>query len=93
MAIAEEVRGNGITVVTLCPGPTQTGPVESDTRSSFPGGAQPAEEVVEEALRQIDQQGGLVVPRLVNKAMALSRLMPLRLSAKIVARMLRSGAG
>jgi len=91
MALAEEVRAHGITVVTLCPGPTRTeSRREEDSPSKFPGGLQPAEEVVDEALRQIDRHGGLVVPRLINKAMAFSnRLMPLQLSAKTVARAMR----
>lgn len=91
MALAEEVRPHGITVVTLCPGPTRTeSQTGEDSRSGFPGGLQPAEEVVEEALRQIDRQSGLVVPRLINKVMAFSnRLMPLQLSAKAVARVTR----
>jgi short-subunit dehydrogenase len=91
MALAEEVRPHGVSVVTLCPGPTRTEPeTAEDSQSGFPGGSQPAEELVEEALRQIEQKGGLLVPRLINKAMAFSnRLMPLHLSAKVVARMTR----
>ena len=91
MALAEEVRAHGITVVTLCPGPTRTKTsTEDDSRSRFPGGLQPAKDLVEEALRQIDRQGGLVVPRVINKLMAFSnRLMPLQVSAKIVARATR----
>jgi uncharacterized protein len=91
MALAEEVRSHGIAVVTLCPGPTRT---ESHSKkpstSKFPGGLQPAEEVVHEALLQMDRGGGLVVPRLINKAMVFSnRLMPLHLSARTVARATR----
>jgi short-subunit dehydrogenase len=89
IALAEEVRSDGITVVTLCPGPTRTSS-DPEKQSRFPGGLQPAEEVVEEALRQMDLKGGLVVPRIVNKVMALSnRLMPLHVSARIVARAMR----
>ena len=91
MALAEEVRPHGIRVVTLCPGPTRTERhAEESSRSRIPGGLQPAEEVVDEALRQLDREGGLVVPRLLNRAMAFSnRLMPLQLSAAIVARLTR----
>lgn len=91
MALAEEVRGLGIRVVTLCPGPTRTDSHATDrTRSKFPGGLQPAEEVVEEALAQLARGGGLVVPRFINKAMAFSnRLLPLHLSARTVARATR----
>jgi len=76
MALAEEVRSHGITVVTLCPGRTRT-PLES-------------ERVVAEALRQIDRHGGMVVPRFINKVTVFSnRLLPRTLSAKTVARVLR----
>jgi short-subunit dehydrogenase len=92
MALAEEVRSDGITVVTLCPGPTQTestSPGKSPSR--LPGGRQPAQEVVEEALKKLERSGGLVVPRAINKIMAFSnRLMPLHVSAKIVARAMGS---
>jgi short-subunit dehydrogenase len=91
MALAEEVRSHGVVVMTLCPGPTRTEPgTAADSQSGFPGGPQPAEELVAEALNQIERNGGLVVPRLINKAMAFSnRLMPLHLCAKVVARMTR----
>jgi uncharacterized protein len=90
MALAEELRASGVRVVTLCPGPTRTVAAEQDPRSEFPGGKQPAEDVVEEALRAADLQDGLVVPRLINKVIAFSnRLMPLRLSARAVGRATR----
>jgi short-subunit dehydrogenase len=91
MALAEEVRGHGITVVTLCPGPTQTSPPTAKSSASrFPGGFQPAEELVEQALQRLDRGGGLVVPRFINKLMAFSnRLMPLHVAAKLVKRAMR----
>ena len=47
---------------------------------------QPAEEVVDQALKCLAQGGGLVVPRFLNRVMALSsRLLPPALSAKLVA--------
>lgn len=76
MALAEEVRSQGIAVVTLCPGRTRT-PVEY-------------ERVVAEALQQMDRHGGMVVPRFINKVTVFSnRLLPRGLSAKTVARVLR----
>jgi short-subunit dehydrogenase len=91
VALAEEVRSSGIRVVTLCPGPTET--VSSSERKSpsrLP--RQPAQEVVEEALNRANGHGGVVVPRLLNKVMAFSnRLMPLHVSAKIVARAMGRG--
>jgi short-subunit dehydrogenase len=91
MALAEEVRGDGIRVVTLCPGPTRA-PSHEDlvSKSRIALSRQPAEEVVEAALSQAEGKGGLVVPRMINKAMTFSnRLMPLSLSAKISGRAMR----
>jgi hypothetical protein len=87
VALAEEVRMHGIRVVTLCPGPTRTESNAGD-EGGAPGGRQPAEEVVAEALKQLDGNGGIVVPRLINKALAVSRYLPLELSAKLVGRLL-----
>lgn len=70
MALAEEVREYGVKVVTLCPGGTRTNFFDASQyrRRNFPGGLQPAEEVVAAALRGLDRGGGLVVPRFLNKA-------------------------
>jgi uncharacterized protein len=76
MALAEEVRNQGVTVVTLCPGRTRT-PSES-------------ERVVADALREMERHGGMIVPRFINKVTVFSnRLLPRALSAKTVARVLR----
>jgi short-subunit dehydrogenase len=89
LALAEEVRGQGIHVVTLCPGPTRApSHTDADFRSKVP--PQPAEEVVEAALRQSEQHGGLVIPRLSNRAMAVgARVIPLQLGAKLAGRAMR----
>ncbi len=69
MALAEESRPYGIRVVTLCPGGTRTEFFRAGQyqRHDMPGGLQPPEEVVAQALKKLDRGGGLVVPRLVNK--------------------------
>jgi Short-chain dehydrogenases of various substrate specificities len=91
LALAEEVRGAGVRVVTLCPGPTRAPSHEnivSKSRIAF--ARQPAEEVVEAALSEAEAKGGLLVPRVVNKAMVFSnRLMPLWLSARLSGRAMR----
>ncbi len=92
MALAEEVRPYGIKVVTLCPGGTQSNFfVAGDYKQrTLPGGLQPAEEVVELALRKLDRKGGLVVPRLLNKlTIASQRLAPRGVVAKVSARLFR----
>jgi uncharacterized protein len=91
MGLAEELRPHGVAVVTLCPGGTRTNfVVEGDVkdRRKFPGGPQPAEEVVADALRALDQGGGLVVPRWSNKlSVFVQRFMPRGFVVKMVTRM------
>ncbi len=91
MALAEELRPCGVTVVTLCPGGTDTNFLKASqygTRS-IPGGLQPASEVVAEALRALDH-GGLVVPRLMNKAGVFAqRFVPRSWVVKTAARIFR----
>ncbi len=91
MALREELRPCHVAVVTLCPGGTRTNFVNVGARKGrhkFPGGPQPPEEVVEDALTQLRRGGGLVVPRFVNKASVFSqRFLPRGTVAKLLARM------
>jgi uncharacterized protein len=90
--LREELRRYGITVVTLCPGGTQTDFFRASGygRPKLPGGIQPPEEVVEAALRALDRKGGLVVPRFLNKlGVFVQRFAPRGLVVKITARMFR----
>ena len=91
MGLREELRPYGVAVVTVCPGSTRTNFVTEGARQGrhrFPGGRQPPEEVVAEALRQLELGGGLVVPRLVNKASVFSqRFLPRSLVPKLLAKM------
>lgn len=93
MALREELRAYNVTVVTLCPGGTKTNFVNIGARHGrhrFPGGGQPPEEVVDEAIRRLEHGGGLVVPRFVNKASVfLQRFLPRGTVAKLLARMSR----
>jgi uncharacterized protein len=93
MAITEELRPYGIKVVTLCPGGTRTNFFSAGDyrrRSTLPGGLQPPEEVVAEALRALDRKGGLVIPRFLNKmSIFAQRLIPRGTVAKIAARLFR----
>ncbi len=91
MGLREELRPYGVAVVTVCPGGTRTNFVNVGARHGrhrFPGGQQEPEDVVAEALQQLDRGGGLVVPRLVNKVSVFSqRFLPRSLVPKILARM------
>jgi short-subunit dehydrogenase len=93
MGLREELKPYGVPVVTVCPGGTRTNFVTEGAqqgRHRFPGGRQAPEEVVAEALEKLDRGGGLVVPRLVNKASVFwQRLVPRSLVPKLLARMSR----
>ena len=90
MGLREELRPYGVAVVTVCPGGTRTNFVNEGAqhgRHRFPGGRQAPEAVAAESLKQLDRGGGLVVPRLVNKASVFSqRFLPRSLVPKILAR-------
>jgi uncharacterized protein len=88
MSLAEEVRAHGIRVVTLCPGGTRTNFFVAGNYGvrSIPGGLQEPDEVVEEALKVLDQGGGLVVPRFLNKlGVFVQRFIPRQTVAKFAA--------
>lgn len=70
LALAEELRGTGVRVVTLCPGGTRTnfGMASGYSVARLPGGSQSVEEVVPLALKALERGGGLVVPGTKNKA-------------------------
>jgi uncharacterized protein len=93
MGLAEELRPYGIPVVTLCPGGTRTNFVtigQAPTARRFPGRRQEPDEVAELALRELRRGGGLVVPRMVNKAIVFAeRLMPMSLVPRLAGRMQR----
>ncbi|MEJ2009820.1 MAG: SDR family oxidoreductase [Acidobacteriota bacterium] len=94
MALREELKPYNVAVVTLCPGGTRTNFVNIGARHGghrFPGGPQPPEEVVDEALKQLRQGGGLVVPRFVNKATVFSqRFLPRGPVVRFLGKMSRS---
>lgn len=92
MALREELRQSksGVRVVTLCPGRLRADPEDSEgqeQRSKVPGGEQGHEEVVAEALKKLDEGGGLLIPGRVNRLMlAGQRLIPPNAVPKIVAK-------
>jgi len=89
-AVHEEVRGHGVTVLTLMPGFTHT---EFHSHSGVPPLGIPGplwmdpEEVVSSALGALRRRRASRVPGIANRAVAtLSRLTPRTLSRRIVAR-------
>lgn len=85
-AIAEELRDTGITVTTLCPGPTDTGFAERARFMPSPmmGARMDARSVAETAYTATLRGERLVVPGVVNKMHAQAvRLTPRRLLARL----------
>jgi hypothetical protein len=83
-ALRAELRGTGVSVCALCPGPVSTEFQEVATRpGAYPrSGSQiffvSAEQVVREALKALEADRPLVIPGIVMKvAMFLSRLFPM----------------
>lgn len=88
MGLAEELRPHGISVVTLCPGGTRTNFFVAGNYGvrNLPGGMQEPEEVVEEALKALENGNGLVIPRLLNKlSVFVQRFIPRQTVAKVAA--------
>lgn len=89
-----EVRGKGVTVTALCPGPVDTPFFEAtgtpELRSKLPSFAMMrADEVVRAALNAYDHRQSVIVPGLSNKASSvLPRLLPRALMAYAAGRVL-----
>jgi uncharacterized protein len=94
LALEQELRDAGVTVVTVCPGKlskTQNGQSEQPVRGKWAGIYQSPEEVVEEALRALANGGGLTVPGTLNKfSVFAQRLIPRRFVPRLVAKMSRA---
>ena len=92
-SLAEELRGSGVTVSCVCPGPVPTGFQE---RAGFgPGGRSTllslsAERVARVAVDRTLRGRALVIPGWKNRLVAgLARLLPWRWSAPLVHRVMR----
>ncbi len=94
LALEQELRGAGVTVVTVCPGrlsKNQNGESEQPARGKWASIYQSPDEVVEEALRVLAKGGGLTVPGALNKfSVFAQRLIPRRLVPRLVAKMSRA---
>lgn len=93
-ALAEELRGSGVTVTALCPGPTRTefqarARMEESNLVRF--GLADARSVAEAGFRAMESGRAVVVPGLANRLLALSvRLSPRALVRRIVKQINRS---
>ena len=86
-SIAEEVRGSGVTISTLCPGGTESGFQERAAmqESKFvQGGLMKSEQVAEAGYQGSLAGQTIIIPGLPNKAVAnLHRFLPRRLITRM----------
>jgi short-subunit dehydrogenase len=98
-ALREEVRGRGVRVVALCPGPVETGFLSAlgDDRAAHTtiySRLDSPERVVAVGLRALDHDRGVVIPGTRNTLLALGpRFTPRAVTARISGRLLRPAAG
>src|SRR5258708_21365307 len=88
LALEQELRHSGVTVVTICPGRLRVAPEDAENsgeRKKVPGGEQAHEDVVNEAMRALERGGGLVIPGAVNKFAAFAeRFIPRSQVARLI---------
>jgi len=94
LALEQELRSAGVTVVTVCPGrlrKNQNHESEQRARGKWAGIYQNPDDVVEDALRVLANGGGLTVPGALNKfSVFAQRLIPRRLVPRLVAKVSRA---
>lgn len=97
-ALAEEVRGTGVTVTALCPGPTASGfqaAAEMELSPLVANRQLPtAAEVARYGVKAMERGDVVAVPGLLNKAMAVSvRFTPRPVTRRIVRKMQETKPG
>jgi uncharacterized protein len=94
LALEQELRACDVTVVTVCPGrlrPNENPDSAQPAKGRWAGVSQTHEEVVHNALRALENGGGLTVPGALNKfSVFAQRLIPRRLVPRLVAKMSRA---
>jgi len=93
MALREELRSSGVTVVTVCPGRLRADAEDrkdGKVQRKVPGGEQDHDDVVRAALEKLDSGGGLVIPGRKNRLVVRGqRLLAPNAVPKIVAKLSR----
>lgn len=98
-ALHKEVGSQGVNVMALCPGPTETAFFDNAEEASGYKGQlkvtlQPVQEVVELAIARFEKGERVTIPGLLNKVGAYSAsLAPKSLVLRIAEKMLKTGAG
>jgi short-subunit dehydrogenase len=91
LALEQELRAAGVTVVTVCPGRLRKSENAGScqrVKGEWAGVYQSHEEVVLDALRVLANGGGLTVPGALNKfSVFVQRLIPRRLVPRMVAKL------
>jgi short-subunit dehydrogenase len=91
LALEQELRGAGVTVVTVCPGRLRKKANENSAqpvREKWTAICQSPEDVARDALRALVNGGGLTVPGALNKfSVFAQRLIPRRVVPRLVAKM------
>lgn len=91
LALEQELRAAGVSVVTLCPGrlhKKQTGDARQPVKEKWASICQSPEQVVEEALRVLANGGGLSIPGALNKfSVFAQRLIPRKIVPRLVAKL------
>jgi short-subunit dehydrogenase len=90
-ALREELRGTGVTVTCLCPGPTRTGFQERAGMVLPPGlrfGVQDSQQVATAGVAGLVHGRSLVIPGIVNRLVTLApRILPRWVVPKLVQRL------
>jgi short-subunit dehydrogenase len=91
LALEQELRSTGVTVVTVCPGrllKKENGNSEKALKGKWAGVYQCPEDVVCDALRALANGGGLTVPGTLNKfSVFAQRLIPRKVIPRLVAKL------
>jgi len=91
-ALRQEVKGHGVNVVGVCPGATETEFFEVAGEQAAVGRKAPPKDVVDTALRALENRRGIVIVGGANRINALAaKLLPRAFVARVTGRLLRGG--